>query len=43
MKLTKKIVFVILLNKNYHKGAHMIVNIPKGDKRNDGKANTTVN
>jgi hypothetical protein len=43
MKLTKKIVFVILVNENYHKGAHLILNIPKGDKRNDGKTNTTGN
>jgi hypothetical protein len=41
MKLTKKIVFVILLNENYHKGTHLIANIPKGDKRNDAKINTT--
>jgi hypothetical protein len=43
MKLTKKIAFVILVNENYHKGARLIGNIPKGGTRNDGKANTTGN
>jgi signal transduction histidine kinase len=33
----------ITLNENYHKGAHLILNIPKGDKRNDTKTNTTGN
>jgi signal transduction histidine kinase len=33
----------IKLNENYHKGAHLIVNIPKGDKRNDRKTNTFDN
>jgi hypothetical protein len=43
MKLAKKIVFVILVNENYHKSAHLIINIPKGGTRNDGKANTAGN
>jgi signal transduction histidine kinase len=33
----------IKLNENYHNGAHLIVNIPKGDKRNDRKTNTFGN
>jgi len=33
----------IKLNENYHNGAHLIVNIPKGEKRNDRKTNTFGN
>ena len=33
----------IKLNENYHNGAHLIVNIPKGDKRNERKTNTFGN
>ncbi|MFC2140745.1 CHASE4 domain-containing protein [Acidobacteriota bacterium] len=33
----------ITLNENYHQGAHLIIKIPKGDKKNDGKANTAGN
>jgi len=33
----------ITLNENYHKGAHLIIKIPKGDKRNDRKTNTAGN
>jgi hypothetical protein len=43
MRLTKKIVFVVLLNEDYHNGAHLIIKIPKGDKRNEGKTNITGN
>jgi signal transduction histidine kinase len=33
----------ITLNVDYHKGAHLIIKIPKGDKRNDRKTNTAGN
>jgi len=33
----------IVLNEDYHKGAHLIIKIPKGDKKNDGKTNTSSN
>lgn len=33
----------IKLNENYHKGAHLILNIPKGEKRNDRKTDTFGN
>ena len=33
----------ITLNENYHQGAHLIIKIPKGDKRNDRKADTAGN
>ncbi len=33
----------ITLNEDYHQGAHLIIKIPKGEKRNDGKANTAGN
>lgn len=33
----------IMLNEDYHKGAHLIIKIPEGDKKNDGKTNTSGN
>ena len=33
----------IALNENYHQGAHLIINIPRGGKRNDGKTDIADN